>query len=161
MAKSKFSNIVAGHSYYYLSIPYYGDWKNAKIIGPAKCAKLSDFQNMVAAEENDVVAKEELEKLKEDIRSLADMSYKNSYKAKIDACENCSTAEKQELWWVFAEYVCHVHKIGIRAGKVAYKDMYEGNCFETKEQAEKFFDDLVHLFAKYGIIITRINNQFA
>ncbi len=60
------------------------------------------------------------------------------------------------LYWVYAEDCSHIRRIGMKAGRALPKNMYVGNCFYTQKDAEEFRSELIAIFNKYGITITRI-----
>lgn len=150
------SKMTRGKKYYHLSIPYGNDWVNASIVPLNDSSKAiydgnQNYADHVFYEDGDCQNESLIIALAMEIRALA------IHHACIDALCHIKNNVSQQLYWVYTENISHVCKIGIRAESAKPINMYAGNCYYTRVEAEAFREELKTLFNKYGISINYIN----
>lgn len=146
------------HKYRWVTVSNYDNWTNIKISAKSeKSNGTQEFANRfvdhIVYDCEDKSTEHALESLISEIRLLTlHHEFINTLCHPDIHIDNSS----KKLYWVYVENCSHILNIGVKSDSAKPKDMYLGNCFDSRAEAEVFREELIAIFNKYGITITRI-----
>lgn len=147
-----------GHKYRWVTARNYDNWANIKISKKSEKSNgtqefANRFADHIVYDCDDKSTERAIESLIYEIRLLTLHHECINTLCHPNIHEDNSSIK---LWWVYAENCSHILNIGVKSDSAKPKDMYLGNCFDSRAEAEVFREELIAIFNKYGITITRI-----